>query len=227
MKFESNYKAFHSSECIWKCHMRNVSQFVQEERLVKWESCLQSQPWELYVAQHHLRQHSVQNEGKKWLQGKCFSPNRVYPRLTCSRQTLPFFVYRALFSLLQFIITLNVCTDYHSLLAFVILAAALTKVSRHCACQLADDCSFRSFNLQMFDEGMQALHSSIKKWMIIWWILYISAINTFMIFEKLSMFYSVLFVQWMVLSCLNIGMFSIIFFAIGNTILYWTYASVN
>ena len=50
----------------------------------------------------------------------------------------------------------------------------------------------------MFDEGMEALHSSIKKWMIIWWILYISAINAFVIFEELSMFYSVLFVEWMV-----------------------------
>ena len=64
----------------------------------------------------------------------------------------------------------------------------------------------------MFDKGMQALHSSIKKWTIIWWILYIGAINAFVTFDKLSMFYSVLFVQWMILSCLNIGMFSIIFF---------------
>ena len=94
-----------------------MSAILSRKRWVRWESCLQSQPWELYVAQHHLRQHSVQNEGKKWLQGKCFSPNRVYPRLRCSRQTLPFFVYWALFSILQLIITWN-CQCIYTLVIF-------------------------------------------------------------------------------------------------------------
>ena len=31
MKFESKYKTFHSSKCIWKCHLRNGGHFVQGE----------------------------------------------------------------------------------------------------------------------------------------------------------------------------------------------------
>ena len=65
-----------------------MSAILSRKRWVRWESCLQSQPWELYVAQHHLRQH-CKMKTKNGCKGNIF--RQVYPRLTCSQTDPGFF----------------------------------------------------------------------------------------------------------------------------------------